>query len=60
LTIVDLTDPFIDASSACSVFEIVTRLFIRADVGTGKLLVVDEAHKVKQHAPMIGTKQLTH
>ncbi|KAI9001331.1 hypothetical protein BD414DRAFT_533084 [Trametes punicea] len=45
LTIVDLSDPFIDPSSACSLFEIVTRLFIRANLDTGKVLVVDEAHK---------------
>ena len=46
LTIVDLSDPFIDPAAACGLFEIVTRLFVRADVGTGKVLVVDEAHKV--------------
>lgn len=46
LTIVDLTDPFIDTSHANAVFEIVTRLFERTVVGTGKVLVVDEAHKV--------------
>ena len=46
LTIVDLTDPFIDATSACSLFEIVVRLFVRAKVDTGKVLLVDEAHKV--------------
>lgn len=46
LTIVDLSDPFLDAASACGLFEIIVRLFIRADVGTGKVLVVDEAHKV--------------
>lgn len=45
LTIIDLSDPFIDPASACGLFEIITRLFIRADVGTGKVLVVDEAHK---------------
>lgn len=48
VTIVDLTDPFIDASHANALFEIITRLFERADVGTGKVLVVDEAHKVGQ------------
>jgi hypothetical protein len=48
VTIVDLTDPFIDAAGACSLFEIITRLFIRAEVGTGKVLVVDEAHKVRR------------
>jgi len=46
LTIVDLTDPFIDPSCACGLFEIITRLFVRSKVGTGKVLVVDEAHKV--------------
>ncbi|KAH7907128.1 hypothetical protein BJ138DRAFT_1160878 [Hygrophoropsis aurantiaca] len=45
LTIIDLSDPFIDPSSACGLFEIVTRSFVRAEVGTGKFLVVDEAHK---------------
>jgi hypothetical protein len=46
LTIIDLSDPFLDAASACGLFEIIVRLFIRADVDTGKVLVVDEAHKV--------------
>jgi hypothetical protein len=46
LTIVDLSDPFIDPASACGLFEIVTRLFVRTEVETGKVLVVDEAHKV--------------
>ncbi|KJA30063.1 hypothetical protein HYPSUDRAFT_32126 [Hypholoma sublateritium FD-334 SS-4] len=45
LTIVDLSDPFLDEASACGLFEIIVRLFIRADIGTGKVLVVDEAHK---------------
>ncbi|KAI0650169.1 hypothetical protein C8Q79DRAFT_942571 [Trametes meyenii] len=45
LTIIDLSDPFIDAGSACALFEIATRLFVRAEVDTGKVLVVDEAHK---------------
>ena len=46
LTVVDLSDPFVDSASACALFEIVTRMFVRAEVGTGKVLVVDEAHKV--------------
>ncbi|PFH52524.1 hypothetical protein AMATHDRAFT_1931 [Amanita thiersii Skay4041] len=45
LTIIDLSDPFIDPASACSLFEIIVRLFIRVDVKTGKVLLVDEAHK---------------
>lgn len=46
LTIIDLTDPFIDPSSACGYFEILTRLFVREKIDSGKVLVVDEAHKV--------------
>ncbi|KIY52355.1 hypothetical protein FISHEDRAFT_63890 [Fistulina hepatica ATCC 64428] len=45
LTIVDLSDPFVDTDSACSLFEIVVRLFVRAKVDTGKVVLVDEAHK---------------
>ncbi|KAA1466264.1 hypothetical protein DENSPDRAFT_790755 [Dentipellis sp. KUC8613] len=45
ITIIDLSDPFVDPPNACGLFEIVLRLFERADVGTGKVLVVDEAHK---------------
>ncbi|KIK65393.1 hypothetical protein GYMLUDRAFT_978419 [Collybiopsis luxurians FD-317 M1] len=45
LTIIDLSDPFIDPASACGLFEVLTRLFVRAPIDTGKVLVVDEAHK---------------
>jgi len=45
LTIIDLSDPFIDPASACGFFEIIVRLFVRANVTSGKFLVVDEAHK---------------
>ncbi|KAI0347429.1 hypothetical protein BDW22DRAFT_528650 [Trametopsis cervina] len=45
LTIVDLSDIFIDPHSASGLFEIVIRLFVRAKLATGKVLVVDEAHK---------------
>jgi hypothetical protein len=46
LTIIDLSDPFIDSTSACGIFEILVRLFIRTSVDSGKVIVVDEAHKV--------------
>lgn len=46
LTIVDLSDQFIDPEKACVFFEILVRLFVRATVDTGKVLVLDEAHKV--------------
>ncbi|KAB5592355.1 hypothetical protein CTheo_4179 [Ceratobasidium theobromae] len=45
LTVIDLSDPFIDPASAAGLFDIILRLFVRADVGTGKVCVVDEAHK---------------
>ncbi|THV08692.1 hypothetical protein K435DRAFT_641639 [Dendrothele bispora CBS 962.96] len=51
LTIIDLSDPFIDPSSACGLFEVITRLFIRTEVQTGKVLVVDEAHKYLSPSP---------
>ncbi|KAI9001330.1 hypothetical protein BD414DRAFT_474339 [Trametes punicea] len=60
LTIIDMSDPFVDAGSACALFEIATRLFVRAQVDTGKVLVVDEAHKyLSLHRGMSGlTKAL--
>ncbi|KAF9247148.1 hypothetical protein BU15DRAFT_84696 [Melanogaster broomeanus] len=60
LTIIDMSDPFIDPASACGLFEIITRLFVRAEVGTGKVLVVDEAHKyLSPHKSVSGlTKSL--
>ncbi|KAM6489278.1 hypothetical protein JOM56_015179 [Amanita muscaria] len=45
LTIIDLSDPFVDSNSACNIFEVVVRSFVRAEVNTGKVLLVDEAHK---------------
>ncbi|KAI0033797.1 hypothetical protein K488DRAFT_46956, partial [Vararia minispora EC-137] len=45
ITIVDLSDPFIDTASACGLFEIVLHAFERAEVDTGKVVLVDEAHK---------------
>ncbi len=46
LTIVDLSDRLIDPYIASALFDIVVRNFERADAGTGKVLLVDEAHKV--------------
>jgi hypothetical protein len=46
ITVMDLSDPFVDPPLAGAIFEICIRLFQRASVDTGKVLVVDEAHKV--------------
>lgn len=53
LSIIDLSDPFIDSASACGIFEAVTRLFVRASVETGKVILVDEAHKVRDLGHLI-------
>lgn len=46
LTIVDLSSPFMDGSSACGFFDLILGLFTQADMGTcGKIVVLDEAHK---------------
>ncbi|KAF8665798.1 hypothetical protein AX16_000243 [Volvariella volvacea WC 439] len=45
ITLVDLSDPFIDPATACGIFDILVRQFQRQQVDTGKVLVVDEAHK---------------
>ncbi|CAA7259905.1 unnamed protein product [Cyclocybe aegerita] len=59
LTIIDLSDPFLDTSSACGLFEIIVRLFVRADVGTGKVLVVDEAHKILKRSHKVSLESHT-
>jgi hypothetical protein len=46
VTIVDLTDPLLNAASANALFDIVLSLYLETEISTGKLLVLDEAHKV--------------
>jgi DNA helicase HerA-like ATPase len=46
ITVVDLTDPFISASAAGALFDIVLSLYLEIEIPSGKLLVLDEAHKV--------------
>lgn len=46
VTIVDLTDPFLNAASAGALFDIALSLYLETEIPTGKLLVLDEAHKV--------------
>lgn len=46
LTIVDLSSPYMDSTSACGFFNIILGLFIEANTGaSGKIVVLDEAHK---------------
>jgi len=45
LTIVDLSDPFVDPASACVLFDICLALFLEDQTGIGKVIALDEAHK---------------
>ncbi|KAF8651052.1 hypothetical protein AX16_004915 [Volvariella volvacea WC 439] len=45
LTIIDLSSPFMDSSSACGFFNIILGLFLKAKIKSGKIIVLDEAHK---------------
>lgn len=45
LTIVDLSDPFVDPSTACVLFDICLSLVKEQRPATGLVLAVDEAHK---------------
>lgn len=45
ITIMDMSCPFVDANTACVVFEIGLQQYLQSR-GTGKMIVLDEAHKV--------------
>jgi len=47
LTIIDLTDPFVDSSGACVLFDISLALFLDSNKSIGKVVALDEAHKVR-------------
>ena len=46
LTIVDLSCPFVDENAACALFSICLELFLEDRSSTGRILALDEAHKV--------------
>lgn len=46
LTIVDLSDPFVDPASACVLFDICIALFLEDRTAVGRVVALDEAHKV--------------
>ncbi|KAG8749489.1 hypothetical protein FRC14_001329 [Serendipita sp. 396] len=45
LIIIDLSDPFVDGTTAAMLFDICLGLFIEWKTNSGKLIVLDEAHK---------------
>ncbi|KUJ23879.1 uncharacterized protein LY89DRAFT_776094 [Mollisia scopiformis] len=57
ITIIDLSCPFMDASTACVLFKIGMGLYLESDSTTGKLIVLDEAHKYMTDT--IASKALT-
>jgi hypothetical protein len=46
LTIVDLSCPFVDAPSACALFDMCLSLFLEHRSHVGRVIALDEAHKV--------------
>ena len=46
LTIVDLSCPFVDESAACALFNICLALFLEERGNAGRIVALDEAHKV--------------
>ena len=48
LTIVDLSDPFINANDACALFSICLTLFMEKRGRAGRIVALDEAHKVSR------------
>jgi hypothetical protein len=46
VTIIDLSCPFVDANMACILFKIGMGMYLESSSTTGKVIAVDEAHKV--------------
>jgi hypothetical protein len=46
LTIVDLSCPFVDEGAACAMFNICLALFLEEREAAGRIVALDEAHKV--------------
>ena len=52
LTIVDLSCPFVDESSACALFSICLDIFLESRSMASRIVALDEAHKVETTFPM--------
>jgi hypothetical protein len=55
LTIVDLSDPFLDSSTTCTLFSILLDVFLTARPTSGLLVCLDEAHKFMKNTPAAET-----
>ena len=58
LTIVDLSCPFVDESSACSLFAICLAIFLERPMNAGRVVALDEAHKVSLAPKILQRKVL--
>lgn len=47
LTIIDLSDPFFSSDDACTLFSICLSIFLEERHNCGRVVVLDEAHKVR-------------
>ena len=48
LIIVELSCPFVDADIACALFDVCLRVFLEQKMDTGRIIALDEAHKVSE------------
>ncbi|KAK5999534.1 hypothetical protein QM012_005387 [Aureobasidium pullulans] len=55
LTIVDLSDPFLDAGTTCTLFDILLSVFLTSRPDSGLLVCLDEAHKFMKNTPAAET-----
>lgn len=53
LTIVDLSCPFVDSDTACGLFEMCLGVFLEQKMDIGRVVVLDEAHKVFPPSPIL-------
>ncbi|KAH0544745.1 hypothetical protein FGG08_001112 [Glutinoglossum americanum] len=51
VTIIDLSCPFMDANTACVLFQIGMSMYLESNSTAGKAIVVDEAHKYMTDTP---------
>lgn len=51
LTIVDLSCPFVDSDTACGLFQMCLGVFLEQEMDIGRVIVLDEAHKVEFISP---------
>lgn len=47
ITIVDLSCPFVDSDTACGLFELCLGVYLEQKMDIGRVIVLDEAHKVE-------------